>query len=160
MRLPLLSLLPVLLSCSVASHGAGSADRRAPDLEQQHPPMFLHRHLQVDDVLYAGAIIYLSPIMADPQSGALVRIVAGSINWQCGVDLVATSFFHLEPDPMSAEALELDATIAFSSVTPAPPQHGIAGQYGATIAPRAGLTWGQVARRADLTFEVTLLEAR
>lgn len=160
MRGPLLLLLPVLLACSTTGSGNRCGEGHPQELELQHPPMFLNRHLQVDDVLYAGAIVYLSPIMADAQSGAWVRIVAGSIQWQCGVDLVGTSFFHLEPDPTSAAAIELDATIAFSSVTPAPPQHGIAGQYGATIAPRAGLTWGEVARRDDLTFEVTLLEAR
>jgi hypothetical protein len=131
--------------------------RRPSETELQQKPQFVRLHEQVDDALYVSAIVYLSPIVKDPQSGVLLRIVAGTMNWQSGLDLLATSYFHHAPGPLTSEAIEFDATIDFSGVTPTPTPSGIAGQYGAIIQPRPGLTWGEVASRDDLMLEVSLL---
>lgn len=139
------------------SDSSRASDRQPSGAESQQKPKFVHLTEQVDDALYVSAFIYLSPIVKDPQSGGLLRIVAGTINWQSGLDLLGTSFYHLAPSPLTAEAIELDGTIDFSGVTPTPPPSGIAGQYGAIIQPRPGLTWGEVESRDDLMLEVGLL---
>lgn len=161
----ILVLVGALVVGLVSATGDGPTAKRAADLspngaESQPLSMFVNLEEQVDDDLYASAIIHLSPIVKEPQSGTMLRILAGTINWQCGADLLGTSYFHLEASPLSTEALETDITISYAGVTPTPPQSGVAGQYGAIIQPRPGLTWGQVDSRDDVTMEVGLLAPR